>query len=58
MCSGREFLEKVYVRELPLVGLGAREEASFRVLYKGHLVGEYSADIVVEDRVVVELKCG
>ena len=42
---GAGFLEKVY-----------REEASFRVLHKGRLVGEYSADIVVEDRVVAELK--
>ena len=41
---GAGFLEKVYrralLRELHLVGLRAREEASFRVLYKGHLVGE------------------
>jgi len=26
------------------------------VLYKGHLVGEFFADIIVEDKIVVELK--
>ena len=26
-------------------------------VYKGHCVGEYLADLLVEDRVLVELKC-
>jgi len=33
------------------------QEASFAVLYKGHSVGEYFADLLVEDVLVVELKC-
>ena len=32
-------------------------QASLSVTYKGHSIGEYFADIVVEDALVVELKC-
>jgi len=35
----------------------ATAEASFAVIYKGHSVGEYFADLLVEDALVVELKC-
>ena len=58
---GAGFLEKVYqralVRELSIRGIRAIPEASFPVIYKGHSVGEYFADILVEDALVVELKC-
>jgi len=58
---GAGFLEKVYqralLRELSLRGIRATAEASFAVLYKGHSVGEYFADLLVEDVFVVELKC-
>lgn len=58
---GSGFLEKVYeralVRELALRGIRANAQVSLAVTYKGHSVGEYSADIVVEDKLVVELKC-
>ena len=54
-------MEKVYqralLRELSLRGIQATAEASFTVTYKGHSVGEYFADILVEDVLVVELKC-
>ena len=58
---GAGFLEKVYeralLRELKLRGLAAVSQASFPVMYKGESVGEYLGDIVVEDAVVIELKC-
>ena len=58
---GSGFLEKVYeralLRELKIRGLAAVSQASFRVMYKGESVGEYFGDIVVEDAVVIELKC-
>jgi GxxExxY protein len=58
---GAGFLEKVYQRallhELQLRGIRAAAEVSFPVTYKGHGVGEYFADILVEDVLVVELKC-
>jgi len=58
---GCGFLEKVYeralLRELILRGLRARCQVSFPVIYKGMAVGDYLADVVVEDQVIVELKC-
>ncbi len=57
---GAGFLEKVYQRallqELTLRGISAVSQASFSV-DKGHSVGEYFADLLVEDVLVVELKC-
>jgi GxxExxY protein len=54
-------LEKVYeralLRELSLRGIRATPQASFKIAYKGHAVGEYFADILVEDSLVIELKC-
>lgn len=35
----------------------ALAQASMPVVYKGKPVGDYFADILVEDRLVVELKC-
>jgi GxxExxY protein len=58
---GAGFLEKVYERallkELKLRGIAAVPQASFSVLYKDQCVGEYYADILVEDELVLELKC-
>ena len=58
---GSGFLEKVYQRallqELRLRGIRAAVEVAFPVTYKGHGVGEYFADILVEDVLVIELKC-
>ncbi|MBV8731477.1 MAG: GxxExxY protein [Acidobacteriia bacterium] len=58
---GAGFLEKVYeralIRELGLRGVAAKPQVSFPVCYKGQYVGEYVADLVVEQTVIVELKC-
>src|SRR5436190_16557451 len=58
---GAGFLEKVYeralLRELRLRGLAAISQAAFPVLYKGVSVGDFLGDIVVENDVVIELKC-
>lgn len=58
---GAGFLEKVYeralARELSLREIKAVAQASFPVTYKGHDVGEYFADFLIEDVLVVELKC-
>jgi GxxExxY protein len=58
---GAGFLEKVYekalARELALLGIKAASQVPFSVAYKGHCVGDYFADILVEDALLVELKC-
>src|ERR1700722_2579711 len=57
---GHGFLEAVYrnalVEELRLSGLAAQAEKTFSVHYRDKRVGVYMADIVVADRVIVELK--
>lgn len=57
---GYGFLEKVYQRamqvELHQRGLRVALEHPIKVHYKGVVVGDYSADLFVEEKVVVELK--
>ena len=58
---GAGFLEKVYerslARELTLRGLQVQTQVRFPVRYKGLNVGDYYADLVVGEGVIVELKC-
>jgi GxxExxY protein len=58
---GAGFLEKVYARalmqELSLRGVRIVAQAPFPIAYKGKPVGTYAADLVVEDRLLVEVKC-
>jgi len=57
---GEGFLEKVYENalliELRSMGLNAESQVPVPVKYKGDIVGDYLADIVVEDTVILELK--
>lgn len=57
---GFGFLEKVYEHalmiELQRRGLHARNQQPTIVFYNGRTVGEYFADIVVEEAVIIELK--
>ena len=57
---GAGFLEKVYERalllELRSVGLRAEAQVPLSVQYKGYQVGHFAADVVVEDKVLLELK--
>ena len=57
---GNGFLEKVYenamVRELVERGLRPEAQHPIPVDYKGHLVGSYFAEILVEGSVICEIK--
>lgn len=57
---GAGFLEKVYENamciELEERGLHVRQQYCIPVHYKGQMVGEYYADLFVEEKVIVELK--
>lgn len=57
---GYGFLEKVYENamliELNKNGLKAISQYPIKVNYNGVSVGEYFADIIVEDKVIIELK--
>lgn len=57
---GYGFLEKVYKNalyyELKLHGLECKVEHPIKVYYDGRIVGEYFADIIVDDTIILELK--
>lgn len=54
------FLEKVYENalliELEQHGLSVESQKKIDVYYYNHRVGEYYADLVINDKVIVELK--
>src|ERR1700688_670529 len=57
---GFGFLERVYSNavlfELRNMNLSCEHEVPFKVRYKEAVVGDYCADLIVERRVIVELK--
>ncbi len=57
---GAGFLESVYEKALLIALSGqelkAKEQVPLKVLFKNNIVGEFFADILVEDRVIIELK--
>ena len=57
---GFGFLEKVYQRalqvELQLRGIRVELEPKLQVQFKGVVVGDYAADLLVVDQIIVELK--
>ena len=57
---GPGFLESVYetalAHELDLRGIGYRRQPDVPVIYKGTLAGEFRADLLVDDKVIIELK--
>jgi len=57
---GYGFLEKVYENALMLLfkreGIKAKQQAPIKVLFEEVIVGDYIADILVEDKVILELK--
>ena len=57
---GSGFMEKVYenalVIELKRLGLEVAQQHPISVLYSGQVIGEYVTDLVVENKVIVELK--
>ena len=57
---GYGFLEKVYenalIIELEKRGLTVRQQVPIQVYYEGKIVGEYFADLLVNNKVIIELK--
>jgi GxxExxY protein len=57
---GCGFLESVYEKALLIaledVGLKAKTQTPLQVMFRGQMVGEFFPDIIVEDKVVLELK--
>ena len=59
---GFGFLESIYKKcliiELKKIGLKVNEEIPVNVFYDSEMVGEFTADILVEDRILLKLKSG
>ncbi|MEO0475056.1 MAG: GxxExxY protein [Planctomycetota bacterium] len=57
---GAGFLEKVYenalVLELREAGFHVTQQHPVNVLYRGEVVGEYVADLFVDQRLIIEIK--
>ena len=57
---GYGFLEKVYenalAKELVQRGHQIKQQAPIQVYYQGEVVGEYFADILVDEKIILELK--
>lgn len=57
---GFGFLEKVYQRamqvELQTRGITVELEPKIQVQFKGVIVGDYAADLLIADKIIVELK--
>lgn len=57
---GHGFLEKVYENALMVVlkreGISARQQAAVPVYFMEEIVGEYYADILVDEKIILEIK--
>ena len=57
---GYGFLESVYKKSMLIalkkVGLQSEAEWPIKVYFEGEMVGEFRADIVVENKIILELK--
>ena len=57
---GYGYLESVYEKcmliELEGIGLNVETQKPLKVFYEGRIVGDFVADIIVNDTVIVELK--
>ncbi len=57
---GNGFLEKVYERalflELQEMRLQVQAQSQIKVFYKGQLIGDYFADLLVNEQIIVEVK--
>lgn len=57
---GYGFLEKIYENAMMIefrkAGIPAEAQAPIKVLYEEEIVGEHAADIIVDSKVIIELK--
>ncbi len=57
---GYGFLEKIYENammiEFKKENISAVSQSAIKVLYEGEIVGEYFADILISDKIILEIK--
>ena len=54
------FLESAYenatVLALRDIGFAVKQQAALTVMFRGQIVGEFRADLLIDDRLIIELK--
>ena len=59
-CLGYGFLEKIYENAMMIefrkASILAESQSPIKVVYEGEVVGEHAADILVDNKVIIELK--
>lgn len=57
---GYGFLEKVYENSLIIKlkknGFSVEKQKKIKVYFEGHIVGEYFADLIINSKVIIEIK--
>ncbi|MFV1976158.1 MAG: GxxExxY protein [Candidatus Scalindua sp.] len=57
---GYGFLEKIYENAMMIEfkneNISAVSQSAIKVLYEGEIVGEYFADILISDKIILEIK--
>jgi GxxExxY protein len=48
--------EKSLLIALSQKGIAARSQVPLKVIFRGEVVGEYFADVLIEDTIIIELK--
>ena len=58
---GYGFLEKVYENALMVIfkrnNIKAEQQKKIKIIFMNEIVGDYIADVLVEDKIIIELKC-
>ena len=58
---GSGFLEKVYENALMILlkekGVKAKQQEPIKINFRDAVIGDYIADIIVGDKIILELKC-
>ncbi|UUV18858.1 GxxExxY protein [Fusobacteria bacterium ZRK30] len=58
---GTGFLEKVYENALMMLleenNITAIQQEPIKIYFRNKVIGDYIADIIVDDRIILELKC-
>ncbi|MCF7792389.1 MAG: GxxExxY protein [Candidatus Cloacimonetes bacterium] len=58
---GNGFLEKVYERalviELQLLDFFVESQKLIQIVYRGEVIADYKADLIIDEKIIIELKC-
>jgi GxxExxY protein len=53
---GEDIYETATVMDLELAGIPVQQQKTFNVVYRDKVIGTYRADLIVDDKIILELK--